>query len=410
MKRKILGIFVMTLVMTTLFMMTNAVCACTGFTTSEDDLVFVGANEDWWDPDPYIRFQPPTDGNYGYMMIECVYPLPWDPDFLRPFAGLNDQGLFLDFFATPTLKVSFDLTKPLLFKDPTSYFMEKCSTVSEVVEFWESRNLYFLNFLGLKDAQMFVADKTGDSAIFEGDDIIYRDSDFQVVTNFLQSHPELGNYPCWRFETAVSMLENMTELSVDYYRSILNETHQEGYYPTQYSGVYDLNQGIIYLHHFHDYEKILEINLQDELSQGEHSFYLPSLFEPVNNQPPNKPNPPIGSINGTVKNEYTYSVNSTTDPDNEEDEIYYMFDWDDGTFSNWLNKDWVDYGLAFHVWKKQGNYDVRVKAKDIYGMESEWSDPLSISMPKSRSINRPFLQFLENHPRMFPLLQQLLGL
>ena len=87
-----------------------------------------------------------------------------------------------------------------------------------------------------------------------------------------------------------------------------------------------------------------------------------------------------------------------------------MFDWDDGTYSVWLNKAQVDYGSAYHFWKKQGNYDVRVKAKDIYGKESEWSDPLSISMPKSRLINRPFIQFLGNHPRIFPLLQLLLGI
>jgi choloylglycine hydrolase len=406
MKSKILSIFVMTLVTTTIFMMTNTVSACTGFTTSESNLVFVGANEDWWDPDPYIRFQPPTDENYGYMMIECIFPLPWDPDFLRPFTGLNDQGLFLDFFMTPKLKVSFDITKRLLLKDPTSYFMEKCSTVSDVIEFWDSYNLFFLNFLGLNRAQMFITDKNGNSAIFEGDDIIYKEGDFQVVTNFLQSHPELGNYPCWRYETAVSMLENMTELSGEYFRLILNETHQESYCPTQYSGIYDLNQQIIYLNHYQDYEKTIEINLQTELSQGEHTYYLPSLFEPENNQPPNKPNTPIGLANGSAKTEYTYKVNSTTDPDNEEDELYYKFDWDDGTYSVWLNKAQVDYGSAFHAWKKRGNYDIRVKAKDIYGKESEWSNPYSISMSRFR----PFIRFLENHPRVFPLLQKLLGL
>jgi choloylglycine hydrolase len=410
MRRKKEYIFVLTLVMSTIFLMTNISSACTAFTTSENDLVLVGANEDWWDPDPYIRFQPATNKNYGYMMIECIFPLPWDPEFLRPFTGLNDQGLFLDFFVTPELWVSFDLTKPLLLKDPTSHFMEKCSTVSDVVEFWESYNLFFLNFLGLKGAQMFIADKNGNSAIIEGDDIIYKENDFQVVTNFLQSHPELGNYPCWRYDTAVDMLENMTVLSDDFFRSILSETYQESYCPTQYSGVYDLNQQIIYLNHYQDYEKTIEIDLQTELSQGEHTYHLPSLFEPENNQPPIKPDIPVGPTTGSAKTDYTYKVNSTTDPDNEEDEIYYMFDWDDGTYSVWLNKAQVDYGSAFHAWNKPGNYDVRVKAKDIYGKESEWSDPLQNNMPRSRLIRRPFFQFLKSHPRMFPLLQQLLRL
>jgi hypothetical protein len=51
---------------------------------------------------------------------------------------------------------------------------------------------------------------------------------------------------------------------------------------------------------------------------------------------------------------------------------------------------------------------VKVKAKDEYDAESGWSDPLSISMPKNKPyINTPFLQFLENHLHMFPLLRKI---
>jgi len=36
--------------------------------------------------------------------------------------------------------------------------------------------------------------------------------------------------------------------------------------------------------------------------------------------------------------------------------------------------------------------------------------PVSLTTPKNKAINTPLLNFLENHPRMFPLLRQLLGL
>jgi hypothetical protein len=67
----------------------------------------------------------------------------------------------------------------------------------------------------------------------------------------------------------------------------------------------------------------------------------------------------------------------------------------------------------------QGSYSIKAKAKDdpngdgdlSDGTESVWSDPLSVSMPKNKPyINTPFLSFLENHPHLFPLLRQLLGL
>jgi hypothetical protein len=61
-----------------------------------------------------------------------------------------------------------------------------------------------------------------------------------------------------------------------------------------------------------------------------------------------------------------------------------MWDWGDGTLSGWLGS--YESGSACEVaytWEAQGDYSIRVKAKDIYDLESDWSDPLSISMPKT---------------------------
>jgi hypothetical protein len=35
-----------------------------------------------------------------------------------------------------------------------------------------------------------------------------------------------------------------------------------------------------------------------------------------------------------------------------------------------------------HNWTERGEYEIRVKAKDTWGNESEWSDPLVVTMPK----------------------------
>ena len=36
---------------------------------------------------------------------------------------------------------------------------------------------------------------------------------------------------------------------------------------------------------------------------------------------------------------------------------------------------------ASHTWKSMGNYTIKVKAKDVNGGESEWSEELVVSMP-----------------------------
>jgi len=119
------------------------------------------------------------------------------------------------------------------------------------------------------------------------------------------------------------------------------------------------------------------------------------------NQPPEKP---ILSGPTSGKSGETYEYTTVAD-DVENNQIYYLFDWDDGTDSGWLGP--FDSGEpceALHSWETKGDYEIKVKAKDVYGLESEWSDPLTISMPKNKAINSSSLRFLELFIERFPLL------
>jgi len=125
------------------------------------------------------------------------------------------------------------------------------------------------------------------------------------------------------------------------------------------------------------------------------------------NNAPNKPDTPSGQTNGKTGTSYTYST-STEDLDG--DQVWYKWDWGDEV-SNWDGPYTSgDPVTTSNTWSNQGTYAVKVKAKDTSDAESVWSDPLSVSMPKNKAINNPFLTFLENHPHMFPLLRQLLEL
>ena len=125
----------------------------------------------------------------------------------------------------------------------------------------------------------------------------------------------------------------------------------------------------------------------------------------IASQAPNKPSKPSGSTSGKAGEEYTYT-SSTTDPD--DDDVFYLFDWDDGTDSGWLGPyNSGDTVTASHTWTEQGNYQIKVKAKDEYDVESPWSDPLPITMPKNKAINL-FMLFLERLIERFPILEQIL--
>ena len=153
----------------------------------------------------------------------------------------------------------------------------------------------------------------------------------------------------------------------------------------------------------------LTAKAEDEHGTQSDSFSNPPLVIQIReNSAPLKPEKPDGTQNGNIKNSYTYSA-STIDPNG--DSIYYMFDWGDGTDSGWIGpEDSGDEIMVEHSWNKKGNYYVHVKAKDKYGAQSEWSDPLSISMPRSRAVNTPLFNFLEQHPILSQLIQRFLNL
>lgn len=127
------------------------------------------------------------------------------------------------------------------------------------------------------------------------------------------------------------------------------------------------------------------------------------------NSPPNKPTTPTGESSGKIGVSYTYESSTV---DNNGDQIYYWFDWGDGTNSGWIGPfNSGDICQESHIWIITGSYSVKVKAKDILGAESVWSDPLPISMPYS--YNKPISQilqwFLQRFPYAFPLLRHVIG-
>jgi len=73
---------------------------------------------------------------------------------------------------------------------------------------------------------------------------------------------------------------------------------------------------------------------------------------------------------------YKFS-SSTTDPDG--DDVYYLFDWGDGSTSGWLGPYKSGESVqAEHSWGEEGDYSIKVKARDTLKLESQWSEPLPI--------------------------------
>ena len=130
----------------------------------------------------------------------------------------------------------------------------------------------------------------------------------------------------------------------------------------------------------------------------------PSLQISDSSQPPNKPEPPTGPSGGSIEVIYEFTA-VTDDPDN--DELYYLFDWEDDSISEWTGLyESGELCTVSHTWQKQGTYSVKVKAKDEHGVQSDWSEALSVTMPRSKSkVRIMFNDFFEPHPILGKILQ-----
>ena len=106
--------------------------------------------------------------------------------------------------------------------------------------------------------------------------------------------------------------------------------------------------------------------------------------------PPDTPDAPSGQTDALTGNTYVYTV-VTLDP--EGDDIQYGWNFDDGgsiQWSEWYSSD--ESCSMSHTWNSLGTHLVRVKARDIWGGESNWSDPLMVT---TEDDDNPIVQILK---------------
>jgi hypothetical protein len=153
---------------------------------------------------------------------------------------------------------------------------------------------------------------------------------------------------------------------------------------------------------WYDYANMYNFNLYGEPAMGM-------------NLAPGKPTVPSGQTQGKPGTSYPYTTQAI---DPTADKVEYGWDWDgDGSVDQWDDNNGNYYPSNVpistqHAWSAQGTYNIKVKARDISGSEGVWSDPLTVTMPKNNpySITHFFTRFFSNHPYLFSILLQFLGL
>jgi hypothetical protein len=97
---------------------------------------------------------------------------------------------------------------------------------------------------------------------------------------------------------------------------------------------------------------------------------------------------------------FTATCEYDTDPP-----MHYMFDWDDGNSYRWLGP--FELGVpctTSHSWSSPGIYNIKVKAKNNMGSQSDWSESLPVYITRYEPL-LPVLEFLLDLKDQFPLLE-----
>jgi hypothetical protein len=101
-----------------------------------------------------------------------------------------------------------------------------------------------------------------------------------------------------------------------------------------------------------------------------------AIKSPSPSDPPAQPTKPEGKTLVVWNRDYSYK-STTSDPNG--DDIYYLFDWGDGSNSGWLGPySSGQMGTGTHAWAELGTFSVTVKARDIWGAGSPISEALTV--------------------------------
>lgn len=233
--------------------------ACTIFSITKQNTIYFCNNEDWSDYNTRLWVRPSNDNTYGAIF--------WGFSNYWAQGGMNEEGLSWDW--TAGYKVDDwkpDPNKPTYDGNLTQKILEECATVDEALPYYTQYNEQSFSY-----ARTLLTDKLGNSAI-----VGWKDGKLMIERG-------VGEYQVMGYglSKAKALLDQNVPVTIDYLASILDSAHQEGRYPTQYSNINDVKNGIVYVFYRQNFEEFITIHVHDELGKGSRNYDLSSFFSHI---------------------------------------------------------------------------------------------------------------------------------
>ncbi len=159
--------------------------------------IYAVNSEDYWlDVDAYIQIEPKSKNNFARLWYG------WD-NFAQ--GGINEKGLFFDAAVTPEQEGIKGYGNPK--NNLGDNILASCTTVEDALKFLEKEKI------ALNNSHLMFGDKTGKAVVVEWVNgerkLHWIENNKLIMTNYLLSEPEAGNFPCYRYESIVERISEM---------------------------------------------------------------------------------------------------------------------------------------------------------------------------------------------------------
>jgi penicillin V acylase-like amidase (Ntn superfamily) len=221
--------------------------ACTVFMANDGQNVWVGNNEDELQNKQYrIFYFPSRSNNFGYMVwSELAFGKPFYGLMHRfPQGGLNEHGLFMDYTAIDEIPIIKNAHKKNRKRQVLTDILKKCKTVAEALTFIEQFNLIKLN-----QAQLFIADASGDYATVTGAYVVRKTENSFALTNYCIN--DAHHQTCYRRDVATHYLNTKNSFQLSDITQILEKSSQKlpNNLISNYSMAVNLKTNTLYLYY-----------------------------------------------------------------------------------------------------------------------------------------------------------------
>jgi hypothetical protein len=226
--------------------------ASTAFVLTDETTTLFCNNEDGAKSQTRIWFKP-GKGTRG-----CVY-VGFEDGWAQ--GGLNRRGLAFDWVGGCQESWNAPPGSRKVRGNPAQRMLESCATVEEAIRFFER------NFEpAFTSAKLLVADPSGSSAVIGA-----RQGRLEVVK--ARTSGGLGHHA----ERVRERLLQDDSASVENAASVLKASQQTGPLATQYSNIFDLKTGRIWIYQFLHADSAAVLDLEKELKKGAHYYDLPQI-------------------------------------------------------------------------------------------------------------------------------------